>query len=576
MLTEIRVSGLGTIASATLPLHPGLTVLTGETGAGKTMVLSALALLFGGRADSGLVRAGTEQALVEGRLLLPPDHEVSRRAVGAGAALDEDGTLVVLRTVSAQGRSRASVGGASVPVSVLGELAQIAVAIHGQADQHRLTGGAHQREVVDRFAGRPAAEALQRYGECYERARALAAERTELARAAAGAAQETDRLRFALSRIADLGVRPAEDVMLEASIARLGHADALRSAATEAQRALGGADDPEGYGGAGAAGAYTMLAAAGHALGAAAGHDAVLDALTDRIGELTVLAGEVQSDLSGYLQRLEADPAALAAAQERRAALTSLLRAHVPDDPTAAALLAWAAAAADRAEHLEALGDRTAAVAAALAEADTDLAAAAAALHEVRSNAARELESRIAGELVHLALPGARVAIEVVLGERGPAGADEVGIGFSAHPDAPLRPLGRAASGGELSRVMLAVEVALAGADPVPTMVFDEVDAGVGGAAALEVGSRLARLGRAHQVIVVTHLPQVAAYAERHIRVRAGDTEVLGDDERITELARMLGGMADSVSAREHAGELLARAAAQRVEPSPTASGVLP
>jgi DNA repair protein RecN (Recombination protein N) len=570
VLEEIRLAGLGVIAEATVPLHSGLTVLTGETGAGKTMLLSALNLLFGGRADAGLVRAGHGRTLVEGRLRLSTDHEAYARAVAAGAEADEDGTLVVHRTVSAEGRSRATLGGASVPVSVLGEVAALAVAVHGQADQQRLTGGARQREVLDRFGGIPTAAALESYGVAYTQLRELEAEQARLDAQAAAARDEADRLRGALERIAEVDPRPGEEADIAAAVARLAHAEGLREAATQAYVALAGDDDtvPGGYAG---------LAAARAALEVSADHDPDLAALLRRVREVVVLTGELQADLSAYVDDLAADPTALAQAQERQSSLHALLRAYVPDDLRADALIEWSRDAAARWALLDGADARRAAIADDVAVARSAVVRAAGQLRAVREEAAARLSAATDVELDGLAMAGARLEVRVEPTESGPSGTEIVSFLLASHPGAPLRPLGRGASGGELSRVMLALEVVLAGADPMPTMVFDEVDAGVGGEAAVEVGIRLARLARHHQVLVVTHLPQVAAYADRHILVRRGergavgesDTEVLDDAGRIAELARMLGGLADSDAARTHAGELLDRAAVERGTPAP-------
>jgi DNA repair protein RecN (Recombination protein N) len=567
VLEEIRLSGLGVIAEATVALDPGLTVLTGETGAGKTMLLSALGLLFGGRADAGLVRAGHARALVEGRLRLPADHEAYRRAIDAGAEPDEDGSIVVHRTVSAEGRSRATLGGASVPVSVLGEVAAQAVAVHGQADQQRLTSAVRQREVLDRFAGAPAAEALAWYAAAYATCQRLEVERNQLVAQAATASEEADRLRFALDRIEALDPRPDEDDELAATVARLGHADTLREAATQAYLALAGDDNA-------LPGGYAALAAAQQALHLSADHDPDLAALRIRSEEVVVLAGELQADLAAYVDQLAADPDALARAQSRQAALHAVFRAYVPADPRAAALLDWGRDAAARWALLDNADVRRAALDQELSAAQADRADAEAALRKIRLEAASRLARETGVELAGLAMPGAELAVRVEPAEPGPTGADSVAFMLASHQGAPLRPLGRGASGGELSRVMLALEVVLAGADPMPTMVFDEVDAGVGGEAAVEVGIRLARLARHHQILVVTHLPQVAAYADRHVHVRRGDSggvgesdaQVLDHDGRIAELARMLGGLGATDAAREHAGELLARADLERSE----------
>ena len=567
MLEEIRLDGLGVIAAAAVPLHPGFTVLTGETGAGKTMLLSALDLLFGGRADSALVRPGAARARVEGRLHLATASPGTARALQAGAELDEDGSLLVQRTIGTEGRSRALLGGTSVPNGVLTEIAARVVAVHGQADQHRLTAGSRQREVLDRYAGAAASEALAAYQVVYTRRQEVADELAELVRTGPDTGAEIERLRYATERVAVLAPDPDEDDELAERIGRLSHADALVQAASVAYAAMGGEESDSST-----AGGYASLAAAAHALAAVAGHDPVLADLSARAEELLILAADLQGDLAGYREQVAADPAALARAQERVAALADAGRAYCPQDPTAAGLVAWSRGAAARLAALEGAEARQGALRETVRQLDRDVAERAAALHDVRAAAASRLAEQVRRELAGLAMPTARLTVQVAEAAPGMHGADEVAILFAAHDGTAERPLARAASGGELSRVMLALEVVLAGADPVPTMVFDEVDAGVGGEAAVEIGVRLARLARHHQVLVVTHLPQVAAFADLHVRVRkdaggdvtASDVTVLDEDERVVELARMLGGLAGSESAQEHARELLARAAPER------------
>ncbi len=556
MLEEIRIADLGVIALAAVPLGPGLTVLTGETGAGKTMVLTGLALLLGGRADSGLVRPGATRAVVEGRWRLPPDHPGLATALAAGAELDEDGALVVVRTVGVEGRSRAVLGGVGVPASVLADLGEDLVAVHGQADQQRLGQPSVQRDLIDRFGGAPLAEVLAAYRDAYA---ALMAARTQTAMLTDRAderALEADGLRHGLAVVSALAPLPGEEAETAALVARLGNAEALAAATREAYARLADAEDGD---------ARAHLVAAARGIRAAAALDPGLGELAGRLEELTVLLTEAASELSGYADGLVVDPAVLAAAHERTAALGAAVRRYVPGGD-AAALGAWAQEAAVRVAELDGDADRRAELTAHLAELTATQRQCAAALTSARAEAAARLVRAANGELAALALGGAQLRAELAPSEPGPTGADALGLLFAAHPSAPERPLGRAASGGERSRLMLALEVVLAAADPVPTMVFDEVDAGVGGAAAVEVGRRLARLGGSHQVLVVTHLAQVAAFAGQHVRVEksagggvtSSDVTVLTGSDRRRELARMLGGLIDSGAALETAGELLA------------------
>jgi DNA repair protein RecN (Recombination protein N) len=562
----MRIRSLGVIDDAVVELSPGFTAVTGETGAGKTMVVTSLGLLLGGRADPALVRIGAKSAVVEGRISMPEGASVAVRAEEAGAELD-DGALLISRTVSAEGRSRAHLGGRSVPVGVLAGLADELVAVHGQTDQQGLLKLSRQRQALDRYAGDAVAVPQAKYGEAYRRLRAVSVELEEITTRARERAQEADMLRFGLEEIAAVEPRAGEDVELAEEAERLGHAEALASAATSAHAALAGnPEDPEGVD------AATLVAGAHRALEAVRSHDPALSGLADRIGEIGILLGDVAGELAGYADDLDADPLRLAAVEERRAALNALTRKYGED---IASVLAWAELDGDD----ERIGELT-------AERDalrTELGGLAQALTDARTEAAERFAAAVTAELASLAMPHARVSFElrqtddpegVEVGGRtvayGPSGVDEVELLLAPHPGAPPRPIAKGASGGELSRVMLAVEVVFAGTDPVPTYLFDEVDAGVGGKAAVEIGRRLARLAKTAQVVVVTHLPQVAAFADRQLLVekrndgsvtRSG-VKVLEGEDRIRELSRMLAGQEDSETARAHAEELLATARA--------------
>jgi DNA repair protein RecN (Recombination protein N) len=581
VLEEVRITALGVIEDAVLELSSGLTVVTGETGAGKTMVVTGLGLMFGGRADPARVRPGAERATVEGRLRIDPGGLVAQQVLEAGGELDDEGrTLIVSRSVSAEGRSRAFAGGRSVPVSLLTYLAEDLVAVHGQADQQQLLRTARQRQALDRFAGPELHAVLTDYQRAYHRHREIRAELDELTRAARDRAAEAEDLRRGLSEIEQAAPAEGEDGLLLAEEDRLAHADALHAAATTAHEALLG--DPAS-GSFESADAVSLLAGARQALEAVADHDPALAGLAGRLSEAAYLVSDVAAELASYVQSVDSDPARLAAVQERRAELTRLIRAYGglapgPPGPAGAApdlsaVLAWAKQASSRLTELEGDDDRIAS----LADEEARLAAAVAELAgrltELRRAAADSFATRVIAELTALAMPHARLAVAVIPADDfGPLGADEVEIRLAAHPGAPMLPLSKGASGGELSRVMLAIEVVFAGADPVPTFVFDEVDAGVGGKAAVEVGRRLARLARLAQVIVVTHLPQVAAFADTHLVIeKADDGSVtrsgltrLDDAGRVVELSRMLAGLEDSEFGRAHAGELLAAAAAER------------
>ncbi|MET9554003.1 DNA repair protein RecN [Streptomyces sp. NPDC006645] len=571
----MRIRSLGVIDDAVVELSPGFTAVTGETGAGKTMVVTSLGLLLGGRADAALVRIGAKAAVVEGRLTMAADAPAARRAEEAGAELD-DGALLISRTVSAEGRSRAHIGGRSVPVGVLAELADDLVAVHGQTDQQGLLRPARQRQALDRYAGDAVAAPLAKYTDAYRRLRTVAAELAELTTRARERAQEADLLRFGLNEIAAVEPRPGEDTELAAEAERLGHAEALASAASLAHAALAGDPEDPTEGG----DATTLVGGAGRALEAVRSHDPALAALADRMGEIAILLADVAGELAGYADNLDSDPLRLAAVEERRASLTGLTRKYGQDID---GVLAWAQENAARLTELEGDDDRIGELTAEHTTLLGELSGLAQALTDARTEAAARFAEAVTGELASLAMPHARVTFNVTQTEDpegvevdgrpvayGSSGADEVELLLAPHPGAQPRPIAKGASGGELSRVMLAVEVVFAGSDPVPTYLFDEVDAGVGGKAAVEVGRRLAKLAKSAQVVVVTHLPQVAAFADRQLLVekrhdgsvtRSGVTVLEGED-RVRELSRMLAGQEDSETARAHAEELLATARA--------------
>jgi DNA repair protein RecN (Recombination protein N) len=591
----MRLRGLGVIRDAVLELGPGLTVVTGETGAGKTMVVTGLGLLMGGRADAGAVREGEQGAFVEGRVLLDPAGPAAARAVDAGAELDDGDVLIMSRTVSSEGRSRAHLGGRSVPAGVLGELADDLVTVHGQNEQIRLKSTARQREALDRFAGDAVAVPLAGYRTAWARLRAVETEIEQITTLARERAQEAELLRLGLAEIERVDPQPGEDVELRAEAQRLAHAEELRSAAQVAQLAFAG--DPDDPGGS-AADVTAMLSEARRALEAVRHHDEHLAGLADRVGELAYLVADVAADCASYASGVESDPVRLAAVEDRRAVLKNLTRAYGEDVD---AVLQWAKNSAERLADLDSDDDRVDGLRAEREQLRTTLGRLGGAVSRARQDAGARLAELVSAELAELSMPDARLVVDVRQREdaqglpvveparkakggkakdaaeprylaAGPDGVDDVELLLAPHPGASPRPLGKGASGGELSRVMLGLEVVLGAVDPVPTFVFDEVDAGVGGRAALGIGRRLARLAQTSQVLVVTHLAQVAAYADRHLVVlKAADGQVtesgvtlLDEDGRVRELARMLGGMADSGSAQAHAEELLVNAKADR------------
>lgn len=576
MIEEIHIRDLGVITDAVLPLGPGLTILSGETGAGKTMVVTALGMLLGRRADAGAVRVGAQKAVAEAVVNVPSDHAAVALVEDAGGDVDQEGertSLQLSRTVAATGRSRAHVGGRSAPVARLGELGETLVAVHGQSDQLRLTSAAAQRHALDTFAavrgtGKKAAsggsfeELLGQYRQTLASFEAVEAELSEIREKGRERALEAQSLRAALEEIDAVEPVSGEDEALNAESQKLTSLESLRAASMTAHAALSGSDeDPD------AASSILLVDRALSALDQEADSDPELEQLAQRVRELSVLTNDVAADLSAYATGLDEDgPARLAEVEARRAALRGLTKTYGADIDE---VLAFAETARTR---LESLGDdphREEQLSAQRDQLLEALEAQAGELTQRRRRAAEQLAQEVGAELKALAMPNAALIVSVEPAQRFDRwGRDTVEFLLRAHADASPRPLGRGASGGELSRLMLALEVVLAAVDPVPTFVFDEVDSGVGGKAALEIGRRLKMLAQNVQVLVVTHLPQVAAFADEHVLVTkssdstVSDVSVLSQDERVVELARMLAGHEDSEAAQEHARELLRDAAA--------------
>jgi len=561
VIEELSIRDLGVIGEARLPLGPGFTAVTGETGAGKTMVVTALALLLGERADAGAIRAGSAQAGVEGRWLVAETGAVAERVREAGGELDPLGDgraeLILARTVSAEGRSRGVVGGRSTPVGVLAELGAHLVVVHGQSDQLRLRSAAAQRDALDASAGPAHAALVRDYAHAYEVWRSLAAELDVLSLDRDARAREAEQLRLDLAEFAELAPQAGEEDELAARAERLGNIEDLRQAATLAQEAISaqsGDDHPD---------AVSLVEEARRALARVAEHDAALAPAREALDAISFQLAEVSGELSHYLGGLDVDGALeLEAVQERRAALAAFSRKHgAPLDEVIERL----EQAGLRLVELDGDDDRIRHLETEVEQALARLEELAARLTAGRRSAADALAERVSSELAALAMPDARLVVEVESSELGPHGRDRVAFLLQPHAGAEPRPLAKGASGGELSRVMLALEVVLAAGGEVPTFVFDEVDAGVGGAAAIEIGRRLARLAETAQVIVVTHLAQVAAFAGNHLvvekdrdgHVTASSVRRVDDDARVAEMARLLSGLPDSSSGLEHARELL-------------------
>jgi len=554
VIEEIAIRDLGVIGRATLPLGPGFTAVTGETGAGKTMVVTALGLLLGQRAESGVVRSGSTQAVVDGRWVVPAEGAVASRVRDAGGDVDE-GELFLSRVVSAEGRSRAVVGGRSAPIGVLGDLADHLVVVHGQSEQIRLKSAQAQRAAVDAHGGAPLADAAASYRSAFDAWQAARAELDEITRDRDARRAEAESLRAAIDEIEAVSPVSGELEELDATAERLSNSEDLRLAAGLAHEILS-TDAVDGT-----RDVVSLVEEARRQIERVAPHDPALAPVADLLAEVSVQVSESASRLSSYLGSLDADAAGdLEVVQTRRAEIGAV------DD-----VLRLLDEGSRRLVELDSDDDRLAQLDDEVEQFRAEAEARAGVLSDLRRASGADLSSRVSAELRALAMAGAEIVVEVSpRGELGSSGADAVSLLLRPHPGSEPRPLGKGASGGELSRVMLALEVVMAGSSEVPTFVFDEVDAGVGGAAAIEIGRRLAALAERAQVIVVTHLAQVAAFATNHLRVvkdasgevTASSVQQLEGDDRVAEMARLLSGLPDSASGLDHARELLDLASA--------------
>ncbi len=573
MLSDITIHNLGVIPSASLELSEGLTVLTGETGAGKTMVVTGLRLLAGGRAEAQRVRSGSSQAVVEGRFLLdsvaPESAEMARAVVSAaGGALDENGEVIVSRTVSAQGRSRAHLGGRSVPAASLVEFSKEVLTIHGQNDQLRLLNSDRQRDALDRFSQKISA-LMTVYSEAYRAWKNLSKDLQERQASKRELAQEVDRLEFAIREISEVDPQPGEEADLLVQIARLQDVDDLRAQAVGALSVIDGAAGVEGYATCDSSDADAASDLIGQALSSVrVSSDPTLQGVSQQLEAVTSILMEVSAQLGGFLDELPADPKMLDELLQRQQALKQLTRKYASDID---GVIKWKLKAEQKLESIDVSPEALDQLKKETALAERKMNDAGMALRAARIEAAQELSNAVTKELYGLAMPKAMFSVVVHPTEPQPSGFDEVEFCLAPNNATDPRPLASSASGGELSRVMLALEVILSAGQHGNTLVFDEVDAGVGGRAAVEIGRRLARLAQNNQVIVVTHLPQVAAYADTHLHVAkdvgestvTSGVEKLSEERRVEDLARMLAGLEDTDTGRAHARELFEKAQAE-------------
>ncbi len=557
-LEEISIRGLGVIESSNIEFKPGLTVLTGETGAGKTMVLTALGLVLGSKSDSDLVRAGQERAVISGRFAVPKD--IAALIIEGGGEID-DGSVVITRTVSTEGKSRVLVGGAVSSTAAVNQFAQSLVEIHAQSSSSKLNKPAVSRELLDRFAGIE----LSQYQNIFDQYKQMIDRIADLQSQLSQRDKEMALLSEFAAEFAKLAPKSGELSQIENKIAKLGSVEQLNQAVTATLNLL--ADDEIS--------AINLLQQMRKTLDQVAGKDSELDQITERFTETLLNLSDVGSDLTSYLSNLEADPNRFASLQERKASLNSLLKRYgkgserdaafeqlIIDGQNAKAKMADLSGGDERVRELEKEAEKL----------FDQLKTGALAISKDRKVSADKLAKLVTAEINNLAMPNAKFVIEQKVADSGnpknytATGLDEIAILFAAHVGASPLSLSKVASGGELSRVMLALEVVIAEAEPIGTYIFDEVDAGVGGKAAVEVGRRLAKLAKSAQVIVITHLPQVAVWADNHLVVKKNESGLvtqsdvieMSGDARKVEIARMLSGQEDSKTAQEHATELLA------------------
>jgi DNA repair protein RecN (Recombination protein N) len=557
-LEEISIRSLGVIESSNIEFKDGLTVITGETGAGKTMVLTALGLVLGNKSDSDLVRNGQERAIVTGKFSVP--EELSAQIIEAGGDV-EDGSVVISRTVSAAGKSRVLVGGVLSSTAAVTSFAQSLVEIHAQSSSSKLTKPGVARELLDRFANINLSSYQDTFTEYQQIKRRISELKEQLSQA--------DRQIAELSQLAEdfakLNPKSGELQEIDNEIAKFGSVESLNRAVSGALNLFENEDIS----------AVNMLQQIRKTLDQVNGKDKQLDQIADRYTESLLNMQDVASDLNSYLSQLEADPIRFEKLQERKASLNSLLKRYGKGSDKEAAfelLLKDGASARQRMADLSGGDQRIAELESEAEKIFRQLQDQANAISRERKTAAAKLSAQVTDEVRVLAMPNASFVIDQMVADSKnhnsytTTGIDEISILFSAHAGGAALALNKVASGGELSRVMLALEVVIAEAEPIGTYIFDEVDAGVGGKAAVEVGRRLAKLSKSAQVIVITHLAQVAAWADNHLVVKKSEnglvtqsdvTEVSATTRKI-EIARMLSGQENSQTAQEHAGELLA------------------
>ncbi len=563
-LEELTIRSVGVIDDARIELSNGLTVLSGETGAGKTMILTALNLILGGKSDSSLVRKGRERLVASATFSIPKTRIAELNLIGVEV---ENGELIITRTVSLDGKSKASASGITVPASVLASLSERLIEVHAQAANLSISKAAKQRELLDRFGGAPLQAVLAQYQVDLRGYQELKARIESIMKSLNSRDNELQGLKEFVESFKKINPKSGELTEIEAEISKLSSVEQLRIAASSANSALG--DDELG--------ALTSLGMARKELDLVRAKDLEIESVYQNLSESFYLMADASSALSSYLSALEADPNRLESLNARKADFIALVKRYGKSESADESLIALTVryqSAADSIADLEGGDDRLRELEKELVVIKNTLKSSARNLSELRKKLSKELDIRVTNEIKVLSMPDASFISTISSPEYEnlvkesdftATGCDLIEFFIVGHKDGPRVPIAKGASGGEMSRIMLALEVVLAATEPVGTYIFDEIDAGVGGKAAIEVGRRLFELSKSAQVIVVTHLPQVAAWADSHFvvaknsdgSVTQSDVRKVDSQERVAEIARMLAGLGDSTSAREHASELL-------------------
>jgi DNA repair protein RecN (Recombination protein N) len=571
MINDLRIQNIGVIEDVSLEMSNGFTVLTGETGAGKTMILTAFQMIIGEKVDSSLVRANEKSALVEAFIKVPQDKELRQRLEELDVAIEDDGTQIS-RTIAREGRGKIILGGRSVPSATLEEITQSSITIHGQGDQVLLNKSSFQRQLLDQFAGDEHLANLVKYQDLYSKYIETKKKLEELKKAGGQNALRIAQLQESVKELNDAQLEVDEEVSITERINLINNSEDIFESLALADKLLNGAED-------GTTSVTSQLNQARKALDTAAAKSERISSLRDQISNLEIEVSTLARDVNRDLASLDRDPATIDKLESRRALIKKLLTKYGPTSKDALENIKKFT------EELATIEDLPSAIESVEKEIQmqlSELAISAQKIHDSRVDSSTKISLAIEKELKSLSMPNAdfKVRIETSEDQAGLKikvdknethlhfdnyGVDQISFEFSANPGQPLRPISKVASGGEMSRIMLAIELVFSKSGASKTMIFDEVDAGIGGAAAIEVGKRLKALAKNHQIVVVTHLPQVAAFADKHLKVEksasgnitTSSVMELDSDARVTEIARMMAGIQDSASALEHARELL-------------------